>query len=153
MAILFGVIFLGAGLTLLLVSSSQRKKAQAAESWPTAPGVILSSTLQQHQSFDSEDQQTTINYEPQVQYQYSVMGQIFTGNSIAFGKMSYDYRTASRKIAAYPQGAAVTVHFNPDLPSQAVLEAKAAGGVLLLVLAILFVVIGAVVLIGTIIVQ
>ena len=140
--ILIGVVFLIVGLVLLLVGINQGKKAKAAEAWPTVTGVILSSGLQESRSYDSDSNSTTINYKPQVQYQYSLMGQSFQGDRLAFGNMSYDYNTASKKIAPYPQGASVTVHYDPSDPSKAVLETKAAGGVLLLIMGILFLVIG-----------
>lgn len=145
MAYIFGLIFVVVGLVLLLVSISQRKKAKAAEAWPTVPGVVLSSGLQENHHYDSSDHRTEINYEPVVQYQYSLMGQNYTGTHISFGNMSYDYRTASKKIAPYPQGTPVTVHYDPNNPTNAVLETKAAGGVMLLIMGILFMVIGIVV--------
>ena len=145
LTIVFGVVFFGIGLALLLVGVNGRKKAKAAEAWPTVPGVIQSSGLQENRHYDAEDHHTEINYEPQVQYQYSLMGQTYTGTHLAFGKASYDYRTASKKIAPYPQGAAVTVHYDPADPANAVLETKAAGGVVLLIIGILFMVIGFVV--------
>lgn len=145
LAIVFGVVFFGIGLALLLVGISSRKKAKAAEAWPTAPGIIQNSGLQENRHYDSEDHHTEINYEPQVQYQYSVMGQTYNGDHLAFGKASYDFRTASKKIAPYPQGAAVTVHYDPANPTNAVLETKAAGGVVLLIIGVLFMAIGFVV--------
>jgi hypothetical protein len=134
-------IFAFVGLILLLVAINQMNKARAAEAWPTVPGVVLSSGLEEHRSYDASDHSTNITYEPGVQYQYNLMGQTLTGTHIAFGSASFDYNTASRKIAPYPQGAQVTVHYdpaNPANPANAVLETKAAGGVILLILGIVF---------------
>lgn len=138
---IFGGIFLLVGLILVFVAISQRKKAQAAEAWPVAPGLILSSGLANHNSYDSDSGSTT-NYEPQVQYQYTIMGQPYTGNQLSFGTAQYDYNTAAKKIAPYPQGTPVTVHYDPSNPVNAVLETKAAAGGILLAIGILFIVIG-----------
>lgn len=140
--IIFGLIFFAVGAAMLVIAIIQGNKAKAAEAWPTIPGVVLSSGLQEHRHYDSEDQSTSINYEPQVIYQYSIMGQNYQSNHIAFGSMQYDYNTAFKKIQPYPQGAPVTVHYNPTDPSNAVLETKSAGGVLLYILGGIFILIG-----------
>ena len=146
--IVFGVVFFGIGLGLFLLAVNQGKKARAAEAWPTAAGVILSSGLEENRSYDQEEQRTEITYEPCVQYQYSLMGQLYQGNSLSFGKASYDFRTASKKIAAYPQGAQVVVHYDPADPNKAVLETKSAGGIILYLLGSLFMLIGLAIPIG-----
>jgi len=140
--IVVGVVFLAVGLALLLVGINQGKKAKAAEAWPTVPGVMLSSGLKENRSYDSETHRTSVTYEPQVQYQYSLMGQTYQGDHLAFGKAGYGYNTASKKIAPYAQGANVVVHYDPADPSKAVLETKAAGGVLMIVIGAIFLVIG-----------
>lgn len=143
LTIVFGIGMFAVGLVMLIVWSSQRKKAKAAEAWPTIQGVILSAGLQEHRHHDSKTHRTSVTYEPMVTYQYSLMGQSYQGNSLAFGHASYDYNSANRKIAAYPQGAQVMVHYDPVDPAKAVLETKAAGGAVLIVIGILFMVLGA----------
>ena len=147
--IVFGVVFFGIGLGLLLLGINQGKKAKEAEAWPTIPGVILSSGLQENRQYDREDRRTEITYEPQVQYQYSLMGQNYQGNSLAFGKAAYDYRTASKKIAPYPQGAQILVHYDPADPTKAVLETKSAGGIIIYVIGTIFMLLGLAIPIGT----
>ena len=140
--IIVGVVFLIIGLVLLVVGISQGKKAKDAEAWPTTQGVMLSSGLKENRHYDSETHRTSVTYEPQVQYQYSIMGQTYQGDHLAFGKASYNYNTAAKKIAPYAQGANVVVHYDPADPSKAVLETKAAGGVLLIVMGAVFSVLG-----------
>jgi hypothetical protein len=143
--LIFGVIFFAAGVVILVFGIIQVRKAQTAKTWPTTPGVILSSGLNEHTEYDSEDHMSHSTYEPYVLYHYTIMGQQYEGNHIAIGNASYDYRTASRKISLYPQGTNVTVHYNPDNLSEAVLEPKSAGAVILFLIGILFTVIGVVV--------
>jgi hypothetical protein len=142
--IVFTIVFVLIGAALFAFGIAQRNKAKAAQAWPTAPGVILASGLDQHTSYDS-DRGSSTTYAPQVQYQYDVMGSTYTGNQLAFGNASYDYRTASKRIAPYPQGAQVTVHYDPANPANAVLETKASGSVILLVLGVIFAGIGLVI--------
>jgi Protein of unknown function (DUF3592) len=151
--VVFGAIFLVIGLILLVIGILQRNQAQEAQSWPITSGVIIGSGLLEHKHFDAEDHHTEITYEPQVQYQFSVNGQAFAGNRIAFGTVSYPYQTAANKIASYPQGTSVTVHYDPDDPNQSVLEPKAAGGVILLIMGILFIIVGLVVGFGKLLVK
>jgi hypothetical protein len=141
MILVFVAIFFILGLVLLLVGIRLRGKAKAAAEWPTTTGTIISASLQENSSLDSENN-TQITYEPLVQYQYSLIGQRYVGTRLSFGHMSYDYRTASKKIAAYIPGAQVTVHYDPTDPSQSVLEPKAAGGMVMIILGALFMVIG-----------
>ena len=141
MILVFVAIFFILGLVLLLIGIRQRSKAKAAAEWPTTTGTIISASLQENSSLDS-DNNTQITYEPLVQYQYSLIGQRYVGTRLSFGHMSYDYRTAAKKIAAYVPGAQVTVHYDPTDPSQSVLEPKAAGGMVIIILGTLFMVIG-----------
>lgn len=141
MEYLFPAIFLLLGAGLIVLAFVQRAKAKKAEEWPVAPGVILNSGLSEHRSHDS-DGSSSISYRPEVQYQYSIMGQKYTGNRIFFGNASYDYNTANRKIAPYPQGTQVNVHYDPANPSNAVLETKASGNWILILIGIVFLVIG-----------
>jgi hypothetical protein len=96
---LVGIVFIVIGLVLLLVGIGQKKKAKAAEEWPTVQGMIMSSGLQEKRHYDSDTHRTSVTYEPQVQYEYSLMGTSYQGNSLSFGKASYNYNTATRNCA------------------------------------------------------
>ncbi len=141
-SMIVGIVFIGLGLVFVFVYLSQRNKAKLAESWPITPGTILSSNLVERRHHNSKTHHTTITYEPQVEYEYSLVGQDYIGKKIAFGVSSYDYNTAIQKIAPYPMGGNVQVHYDPDDPSKSVLEPRAAGGVSTLVVAVVFMVVG-----------
>jgi hypothetical protein len=133
--ILGGLIFIG-------VAINQFMKAKKAEkTWLTIPGIVLNSAIKVNRSRNSKGQ-TTTNYEPQVSYQYQVKDQTYNGDRLGFGKASYGKGKADKKIALYPQGAQVTVHYDPADPSKAVLETKAMGGGLFLTLGIILLVLG-----------
>ena len=137
-----GVIFGGLGLIFLILGIRSRKKAQASLQWPVAQGSVISSTVVQHQDYDEDDHRTSTSYEPQVQYRFSVGGQEFLGKKIAFGANRFDMRRAQGMADQYPSGSAVNVHYNPDNPNEAVLQTKAAGGTVFMVVGIVFLVIG-----------
>lgn len=140
--VVFGGAFLIIGLVLTLVAILQYRKAKKiGQTWLTCAGIVQGTNLEAHSSHNS-DGSPSINYYPQVFYQYTVNGQLYTGNRIGFGRVFYDYSTACRKLKPYPQGAPVVVHYDPADPSQAVLETKAMGGWIFLLIGIVFTVIG-----------
>jgi hypothetical protein len=125
------------GLILIGVAISQNRKAKKAEkTWLTVPGVVLNSEVKVNRSRNSKGR-TTTSYSPWVNYQYQVKDQTYTGARIGFGSGDYGRSKSDKMIAGYPQGAPVTVHYDPADPSKAVLETKALGGGLYLVLGIL----------------
>jgi hypothetical protein len=143
--LIFGVVLLG-GLIFLGLAINQYLKAKKAEkSWLTATGVVLNSGVNVHQSRNSKGQ-TTRSYIPKVNYQYQVKDQTYNGERLGFGSGSFGESKANKKIALYPQGAQVTVHYDPADPSKAVLETKATDFVKYLVFGIILTVLGIVLL-------
>ena len=133
--ILGGIIFIGAAI-------NQIQKAKKAEkTWLTVHGTVLKSSIKVNRNRNSKGQ-TTTNYEPQVNYQYQVKDQTYSGDRLGFGSGRFGKAKADKKIALYPQGAQVIVHYDPADPSKAVLETKALGGGLNLILGILLLVLG-----------
>lgn len=97
-------------------------QAQAAQSWPTAEGVILESGIGMDESSDSEGNASQWFY-PVLRYRYEVEGRAQEGHRIRFGAMrSADRRKAEAWAAPYPVGARVQVRRNPADPADAVLE-------------------------------
>jgi len=62
---------------------------------------------------------------PSVHYSYQVNGQVFQSDKIAPG-MEVGGTGAKKVVARYPAGAQVMVFYDPQNPSEAVLERKAA---------------------------
>ncbi len=139
--LVLAVVFLGVGVLLVIIALMQRNKAKKAESWQTVSGQITASTITENRHRDS-DGHTQINYQPLVQYTYEIDGLTYNGGRIAFGANSFDYNTAQGMAAKYPVGASVTVHYDPAQPGEAVLETKAAGSKVFLIIGIVFAVIG-----------
>ena len=107
-------------------------KAKAAETWPTAPGRVVSSEVVEEESTDREGGTSTW-YNPVVTYAYSAGGRELTGRRLRFG----NYRSASRRkaeaaLVPYPAGATPSVRYNPENPEECVLETTKPGPIYLI---------------------
>ncbi len=132
-ALIFGM----AGAALLYTYFQQRGEARASAGWPATEGKIIHTEVRASSSGDSLN---TVYY-PQIRYEYSVLGQTYTGSQITFGgtPAKNTLREAKKALAAYPYGASVTVYYNPENPQDAVLKRTLRGGALMLTLGSVFI--------------
>ena len=119
-AVFLGVIFF------------MRRKMAAVSQWPSTMGTVNASYLERRSS--SEGGST--NY-PVVQYSYQIGGQVYQSTKLAPGP-EVGGTGAGKVVARYPEGAQVMVFYNPQNPSEAVLERKAPAQWLMWLLLILF---------------
>ena len=110
--LIFNAIFLG------IIFATQRKM-NAVQGWSSIMGTVLTSYLERRRSGNSG----SANY-PVVQYSYQVNGQMYQGMKIAPG-MEVGGTGAGKVVERYPEGAQVMVFYDPNNPSDAVLEKKA----------------------------
>lgn len=110
--LLMNAIFLG------IILSTQRKM-KAVQSWASTMGTVSNSYLERRRSSKGG----SVNY-PVVQYSYQAGGQPYHGSKIAPG-MAVGGTGAGRVVERYPAGAQVMVFYDPQNPSDAVLERKA----------------------------
>jgi hypothetical protein len=106
------------------------REARASESWPTAPGEVLSSRIETqtktHRSRSAGGRYRTRNvtlHRPEVRYRYFVDGTGYLGTRITF----YDgadehYGRSQVAVARYPAGATLAVHYDPKDATLSVLE-------------------------------
>lgn len=142
--ILIGLVWAGA---FAWAHTRALGKAKAAESWPTAPGRVVSCRVDVEESQDNDGNASTW-YNPVVTYGYAVGGRDLQGTRLRFG----NYRSSSRKkaeaaIAPYMSSTAPLVRYNPDKPEECVLETTKPGPVYLLMAAagFIFVIVGIVI--------
>lgn len=128
-----GSILLLNAILLATIFFTQRK-AGAARSWPTAAGTVLESALESRRSSNNRG---WVNY-PRVIYTYTVSGQSYASSRIAPG-MEVGGTGAPGVIAKYPPGAQVKVYYNPQNPSDAVLETNTPASVKILWLVLVIV--------------
>lgn len=116
---ILGLVLIILNAVFLGVIFFMRRKMAAVSQWPSTMGTVMMSTIEQRSS--SEGGYTDY---PVVQYSYQVSGQSYQSYKLAPGPEVGG--TGTRKVVArYPAGAQVMVFYNPQNPSDAVLERKA----------------------------
>mgnify|MGYP001039386955 CR=1 FL=1 len=116
------IIILVIGVVLLVVFGRNVIRGRASQNWPTVPGTVLYTGMETYESTD-DDGSITTTYGATIQYNYAVAGQSLEGNRRTFT----DVRTSSRRraeqiLAKYPQGSAISVYYDPENPTESVLE-------------------------------
>lgn len=107
-----GVLIMAAPLKAKALQAAQQ--ADATTSWPTVEGRILEATV---------EEANANTFRVVAQYLYSVDGASYTGDRIRIeGSVMRTYAEASAYAASLTLGSAVSVAYNPQDPSQAVLE-------------------------------
>jgi len=133
--------FLVLGIIFIVVALNMRRKAAASQNWPTVPGVITSASVAESVSSDEDGPSTS--YQPRVVYTYQVAGVDYQASGLSFGAVrSGSRRSAEQALQAYPVGQPVTVHYNPQKPSEAVLNPQAGGSKAFLIAGIVLAVLG-----------
>ena len=131
----------GAGHRLHHRRDQPRRKAAASQSWPTAPGVVVSAAV--HESVNqNEDGPDTYSYQPKIVYTYQVGGASYQSDRYSFGAGSANRGSVEQVIARYTPGMAVSVRYNPEKPTEAVLQSEAGGANIFLIAGIVLTVIG-----------
>ncbi|MCP3168789.1 DUF3592 domain-containing protein [Myxococcus qinghaiensis] len=111
-----GFVFVFAGLKDVLRALHSRR-------WPTVPGTVLSAEEVEHRLPVPGQTEPRVHYEARVQYEYSV-GRVLVGTATL--RVDPAARTnpddAQATLRRYPPGQAVRVAYNPEDPTDAVLE-------------------------------
>ena len=145
-AIVFGVfafVFFILGVSLVLINFFARKKAQESAGWPATSGEVIHSGVRRESSVDT-DGDTSYSYYPDIQYRFQVGGQVYTGDKISFGMRTGYGRSskAQEKANQYPAGTRVHVYYNPQKPTEAVLDRAAKNSTVVLVVGGVFLLMG-----------
>jgi hypothetical protein len=122
--LILNVIFLG-------IIFFMRRRMAVVSQWPSTMGVVQMSTIDRRSSSDGYT-----DY-PVVQYSYQIGGQTYQSMKLAPGP-EVGGTGAGKVVAKYPAGAQVMVFYNPQNPSDAVLERKAPAQWLMWLLLIVF---------------
>jgi hypothetical protein len=129
---IIGFVLLILNAVFLSVIFFMRRKMAAVSQWPSTMGAVNSSYLERRSS--SEGGST---HYPVVQYSYQVGGQTYQSTKLAPGP-EVGGTGAGKVVARYPEGVQVMVFYNPENPSDAVLERKAPAQWLMWLLLIVF---------------
>jgi hypothetical protein len=113
LSLALGVVIFAIGILI-----SDLPRMIVSPGWPTTDGEIISRRLIAHQ-FKEYDGDLYIDYEAYIRYKYAVDGIPYSSLSInAIDSPFYSYSIAMR----YPVGKEVLVYYNPNDPTDAVLE-------------------------------
>jgi hypothetical protein len=123
--LILNVIFLG-------IIFFMRRRMAVVSQWPSTMGTITASSIEQRHSSEGG----WVDY-PVVQYSYQVAGHPYQGMKLAPGP-EVGGSGARKVVARYPAGAQVMVFYNPQKPSDAVLETKAPAQWLMWLLLVIF---------------
>lgn len=123
--LILNVIFLG-------ILFFMRRRMAVVSQWPSTMGTVMMSTIDWRSS--SESGSTAY---PVVQYSYQVNGQAYQSTKLAPGP-EVGGTGAQKVVSKYPAGAQVMVFYDPQNPSDAVLERKAPAQWLLGLILIIF---------------
>ena len=119
-SVILPILILGAVGYFIYKRSQQSGVArQMTQTWPSATGTVLMSSVQ----WGSGSHSGT-SY-PVVVYQYEVNGKTYQSQNIKAGERFLNVRVmgqAQATVARYPIGANVTVYYNPANPAESALE-------------------------------
>ncbi len=127
---ILGFVFVILNAVFLGIIYFTQRKVKAMAEWPSTMGSVRKSAIEFRSSGDGG-----ANY-PVVHYSYNVGGQPYEGYRIAPGG-EVGGIGVGKVIARYPIGAAVTVFYNPQNPSDAFLEQKAQGQIIMWIVLII----------------
>ena len=113
-SIIFSALLID-GILIAIILVVRRGVAKAAN-WSSTMGTVLFSTIEYRRSGNNG----SAAY-PVVQYSYTVMGQMLQGGKIMPGPESGG-SGAHKVVERYPVGAQVMVYYDPNNPSDSVLE-------------------------------
>ena len=127
------------GIGIFLVGFFQIKKSRAAASWPSAPGMIRKAEIGRDQAVDHE---ATATLTLRVEYNFQASGGEHTGTRIRFDETLYhSIKEAQKELNKYPVGGPVTVFFDPQNPTECVLEKRNSSGMVFLVVGAIIIIV------------
>lgn len=96
----------------------------ASRSWPAVPGTIVDSRVESTRGHPDPSRVGTPRSQTVLRYEYTVGDQVLRGHRISYG---YFYSSSNSSLTAeyrlrYQTRNPVSVHYDPVVPSRAVLE-------------------------------
>ena len=125
--IFFGVITLFMGIVTFVPWTLNLSKSMETKNWSTTGGVILTSEISSHQESERDSNghyRMVTYYSVNIVYQYIVNGFNYSCSRVSYSTFdsTSDHNEAQQLANKYSVGKNVTVYYNPNNPSEAVLE-------------------------------
>jgi hypothetical protein len=114
------VAMLVLGSIFIAITISSMLAAGEAAGWPTTEGIVLDGHIDKQEGSEGE-----VSYSPELAYRYQVDGVIYYGDRLFVTPYSSDYSWAQSYLYKYPVGSTITVHYDSENPSEAVIELQA----------------------------
>jgi hypothetical protein len=122
--LVLGIGFVLIGLTYITLIVVGRQQQDPVGHWPTTEGTVKRSYVHEHKPRPSQTAPET--YTPVVIFSYTVEEETYVAKERNFGgvgaQTTQDLIAAEAVVKEYPPDRTVTVYYNPNSPSQAVLE-------------------------------
>lgn len=116
----FAAIFVLVGGFFAVQGTLEWIRAADSTSWPTVDGAVTRSEVTSHRS--SHKGRTSTSYHAQIEFDYTVDGQKLHGTRRTYKVLASSQSAANEAVAAHPVGRVVTVSYDPQDPSRAVLD-------------------------------
>jgi hypothetical protein len=111
----FGVVAFAIGVVLYVVQFRQGLQADASKKWPTSSGTITASALER-------SPESKRRYRAVVQYRYRVGAAEYQSDRVFWGGNEGRQRHMALVVEAYPVGRKVPIHYDPQNPTEAILD-------------------------------
>ncbi len=121
-----GGFIMAVGAFFLVMGALEAWRGHASLSWPTVRGTVLESNLVHSSRRTGTGRSATSRaseWTPIVRYEYEVGGVRFESGRVDFMTRAGGRGAAEAELKGLEAGAEVTVHYDPDEPSRAVLRA------------------------------
>ena len=130
-SIIPALILLPLGLLILAISLYFGGPQRASLGWISVEGSVINTYIEEYRDADQE-----VTYTPRIIYEYTVDGQTYTSQQIAFGiEQSYGSQNrADDVLEDFPVGNPVTVYYDPEDPGNAVLDRSAGRNIFFIIL-------------------
>jgi hypothetical protein len=111
-------------LVTILFGFAARKQGNDARKWPVVTGRIDKSEVDEFRGSISNDSKSTTLYRPLISFSYEYNGLKYVGSHVSLGVKvtSNSAAVAKKTVAKYPLGKTISVHVNPQNPSESTLS-------------------------------
>ena len=138
----FGLIILIIGFAILCITVFAISNSVSAKEWSIIMGKVIKSDIYKSQ-FGGE---SNAGYRPDIAFEYTVNGEKYISDRLYYGvkiMSSFNWIRSRKLIEKYPVNKEVKVYFNPNKPSESVVEPGIHFDLgVIFILAILFVIVG-----------
>lgn len=117
----FMVVYLLLILGAFYFTFSVVPKAINSNDWPQAQGQVTNSEVVQRSRTHRSGKRITV-YSAKIQYQYNVNDNLFTNYQLKWADRNGPAQAQQDMNKHYPTGANITVFYNPEKPSESVLQ-------------------------------